>query len=850
MSSWIARAFGGRGAGPTRARSALIRRYDAYLQVLRANADILGLLSELEEVAAAPVAAGRQRLKAVVVRIGVQVYAMAKMLQLLGGARYDALFPAIEHIRSGLEMALEEPPRAQRRELWVVSMDELAAAPHDLVGGKAANLGRMRAGRGVAVPDGFAVTVDAFRSVLWHNRLEELVRVLSDALDPDEPTHLVETSERLRQEILRASLPAGVTEAIRRSVDRLVARNPGAVGFSVRSSATGEDGDTSFAGQYTTVLQVPASEISVAYFQVLAGFFNPRAVLMRLRRGYGPLELGMGALIMAMVDARVSGVAYSCDPVLRDGESVVVEAVFGLGGELVGGAANPASWRVDRSTLSVRSGGAWPSLDTPLVPHDIEAVARLVLGAEEVLGEPADVEWALDAGGTLWLLQARPLAVIPAAVAEVRPPIPGRRVLLEKGVCAAPGVGVGFVVRVRGREEALLLPQGGVMVATEAAPDLALALPRAAAVVTERGSVTGHLAATAREFGIPALLGADGAMAMLEEGVEVTVDADGCRVYEGSVEELAALSPAEPARTRPRRSALVERVLPLILPLNLKDPSAAEFTPEHCRTIHDVVRFIHEKALMETVGIGEASGGAGGEWYRVAEPLPFDLRLVPLEGGVAPAGGSRTVKREQVTSVPAAAFLDGLLDPAVKRTGPPPIDAAGFMSVLSQSAFDSDVGGPTWGMVSDRYLQISSRIGYHFTTLEALVGEKDGESRISFVFRGGAADEPRRARRAHFIARVLEGIGFQVTLKGDYVSGIFGHASAPDACSVLSRLGRLLVCANRLDMLMADGALADWYAACFLQGDYGSLLRGDRPAPAGQQSGADAKASPAGGRQT
>lgn len=832
MSNWIARAFGSSLTGPAAKSSALIRKYDAYLRVLRANEDILELLAELDEAAAAPTAPGSRRLKAVVVRIVVQLYAMAKMLHLLGGKRYEELFPAIDRIRGELEVVLGGSAPSPVPPRWVVPMDELSAVSEELVGGKARNLGRMSSSAGVLVPDGFAITVDAYRAVLWHNRLEELVRVLSDALDPDEPAHLVEISERLQQEILRAHLPAEIAEALSRSVAELVGRNPQATRFAVRSSATGEDAAASFAGQYTSVLRVPAQAITSAYLEVLAGFFNPRAVLMRLRRGHGPLELAMGALVMPMVEARVAGVAYSRDPVMREGDNVVVEAVRGLAEKLVGGTATPASWQFDRRSLALRRTGAPAGGEALLTAEEAELVARLALTAEELLGEPADVEWAIDAAGTLWLLQARPLAVHPPVEAAARPPVAGRRVVLSGGVCAAAGVGVGSVVRVRSREEALLFPRGGVMVVCEAVPDLALALPRAAALVSERGSVTGHLAATARELGVPALLAVDGAMATLDDGMEVTVDAAAGRVYEGIVEELAALAPGQPARTAARRSPLVERVLPLVLPLNLKDPSSPDFTPENCRTVHDVVRFIHEKALLETIGISDGAHEAGGKWYRVAEPLPFDLRLVPLEGGVAEALGARTVTRDQVTSIPAGALLDGLLDPAVKRSGPPPIDAAGFVAVLAQSAFASDLGGPTWGIVSERYLQLSSRIGYHYTTVEGLIGEKDDDSRVAFAFRGGAADEARRARRAHFIARVLEGLGFQVTQRGDHVSGVFGHASAQDACAVLAHLGRLLVCANRLDMLLGDNSLPDWYAAAFLRSDFGPLLRGEHP-PAG-----------------
>ncbi len=828
MANWISKMRGARGAASSERRSALITRYDAYLQVLRANADVLELLSELEALAQAPGASGRQRCKAVVTRIGVQVYAMAKMLRVLGGPQYDALFPAIDRIRAELDGTLVEPPRVRDPGSWIVRAGDSRFTDAEVVGGKAANLGVMRAAGGVPVPEAVAVSVEAFHALLWQNRLDETVRLLSDALDPDEPAHLLETAERIGQQVLHATLPADLVSGLTAVAADLTARGGAGATFAVRSSATGEDAALSFAGQYTSVLYVPAEELVDAYLRVLAGFFSPRAMLMRLRRGFGSLELGMGALVMPMVEARVSGVAYSRDPMSQRPGAVVVEAVAGVATALVGGEAAPSAWWVDRATRSVVRDDrrAAPRDHAPISDDEVSSVAALAMRAEEVLGTAADIEWAIDTEGRLTLLQARPLALVPVAQTRRGAAVSGALLLVDRGVCASPGVGVGCVTRVRGRDEALLLPKGSVMVAVEASPDLALALSRAVALVAERGSVTGHLASSAREFGVPALMGVEGAAKALDDGALVTVDATTGRVYAGRVAELDALEPADPALVAGRRSPLLDRVLPLVLPLHLTDPGAPTFTPEHCRTVHDLVRFIHEKALLETVGVGDGSGGA---WYRVSARLPFDLRLVPLEGGVTPDPGSRSVTRQQVTSLPAAAVLDGLLDPAVQRSGPAPIDAAGFVSVLSQSAFETDLGGPTWGIVSDRYLQLSSRIGYHFTTLEAFVAEREHESRVRFVFRGGAADEPRRARRARFIGRVLDGLGFQVTLKGDFVSGLFGQAPAASVCGVLTALGRLLVCANRLDMLLGEGALADWYAERFLAGDYQPLLRGERP---------------------
>lgn len=826
MPDWKSSISGGSGRGARATRSALIRRYDAYLQVLRANADVLELFSELEDVAAAGVTGGRRHFRATITRLGVQVFAMATKLRVLGGDRYEALFPAIERIHSELENALEETPRSTPHGPWLVPLQDLAATSPDEVGGKAANLGLVVAATEVPVPAGFVVSVAAFRAFLRHNGLEGTVRVLWDGLDADEPSHLVETAERLQREVLAGSLPRGLGEALLASAtDLLEEAEPGAR-LALRSSASGEDGEFSFAGQYSSVLEVAPDRTEEAYLRVLAGFFNPRAMLMRLRRGYGPLELGMGVLVMRMVDARAAGVAYSRDPVDAAADTAVVEAVPGLGTKLVSGQSVPASWRFDRGTGVALSTTGGPEVRF-LGEAEAAAAAHLALRAEEVLGHPADVEWAVDHGGSMWLLQARPMTVLGHTNDPVGERHPEWQVLVDSGTCAAPGVGVGHVVHVAGRDDALALPRGSVMVAVEALPDLALALPRASAVIAQRGAVSGHLAATAREFGVPALLGVDNAASALEQGSLVTVDADARRVYAGRIEDLQRRPLPAPRRPTGGLGRLARKVMPLVLPLNLRDPESEEFDPEHCRSLHDIVRYIHEKALLETVGDGGA--GAGGTWYRFAERLPFDLRLVPLEGGVEAPESGRNVTRDQITSLPARALIDGLLDPAVKRTGPPPIDAGGFMSVVAHSAMENELGGPTWAMVSDRYLQLSSRMGYHFATVEAFVGERESDSRIRFVFRGGAADDVRRGRRARFIGHVLEGLSFQVTVKGDFVSGVMGHVGETRLCSALTDLGRLLVCASRLDMLLADDALVVWWADAFLDGDYVRVLEGSTP---------------------
>jgi len=205
--------------------------------------------------------------------------------------------------------------------------------------------------------------------------------------------------------------------------------------------------------------------------------------------------------------------------------------------------------------------------------------------------------------------------------------------------------------------------------------------------------------------------------------------------------------------------------------------------------------------------------------------------VLPLGSGVKmPAEGHR-ISLDQVTSSPARALMAGLSNPAVRRDGPRPMDTSGFLSVMSGAmAGDPELGQPGWALVSDRYLHMSLRMGYHFTTVEALVGKRPGDNRIRLVFKGGAADESRRQRRARFVAGVLEGLGFQVRLRGDFVSATYGRGTEDQMSRGLEQLGRLLACAAQLDMVMGDESQVRWYVEGFLKGDYARILDAERPA--------------------
>jgi pyruvate, water dikinase len=414
----------------------------------------------------------------------------------------------------------------------VVSLSSPEATDAGRFGPKAANLAAL--GRaGLPIPDGVCLDAAAYRLQIAALGLETSAR---GAFATEDGAEARRHALRMKLELLEQAIVPAVLTPLLDAWHDLVSRT-GAL-TAVRSSALVEDRHgSSFAGQFESYLGLELeSEFLTAVRACWAALWSTRALRYMATHDLNPADTAMAVLVQPLVPAVASGGGLS----RTAGGEMLVSAAWGLGSAIAQGEVTPDRYELspDGDLLRVAIGqkdhsvacvhrraptteavssarAAQPCLDAGRVLE----IGRLLRRAEEVIGAPVEIEWALDAEGVK-LLQARPLHLQPAHVPD--------EIWLQhprlSGHPAGVGWAAGRAVVINCECEMGRVAPGDVLVTRVGGPALSHILPRVAGVVTERGGSTSHFASLARERGVPMVLGVADATRRIPDGAQVAVD--------------------------------------------------------------------------------------------------------------------------------------------------------------------------------------------------------------------------------------------------------------------------------------------------------------------------------------
>ena len=832
-------------------------KYSQFRELLDRNHEVLETITELSVIKEERTWISLVRIRSKVTKAAVNVYKLIENLNGITDGKYDVLKEIFLQLERRVEGILDAsiPHRLATLTIPVAHVNRQWS--HD-IGSKGGNLGEIINSLHLPVPYGEAVTVFCYQEFFHHNRLQEKINKEKLNLEFSDYQSLDQVSQGIRELIFKAEIPPKIEEALTEASERLRqnAHSPD-MAFVVRSSAVGEDElDASFAGLYETVINPRVENLGNAYKRVIASKYSPRAIAYREQKGMNEELLPMGALIMELINPLASGILFTRNPATRANE-LIITAVWGLGKTAVDGTVDPDQYRVSRSDnriieKTVGSKDKKMILATPegtrieevkgqlretpcLNDEQILQLTRMGVELEEHFECPQDVEWALSPSGTFFIIQSRPLKMnLELSHLEDLYPksdlLKTYPVIISNLSIASQGSASGKSLMIKSPIEMEKVEPGTVLFVPDTAPVLVRVLPRVSALVAEKGNATGHLAIIAREFRIPMVIGSIGPGEGLQSGTVVTVDAYKGSIFEGRVEPLlrmtASLRKNEKVAPPSPTQQILDEVLKYIAPLTLPDPKDPSFKPQSIQTFHDIIRFSHEKAITAMFEVNESRILKRGRTkHLVSSKVPLDIYLIDIGGGLKESHEGNKVFPEDITSLPMQYLYQGMTTEGVRWAGHIPIDFKGFVSVFANTMFDGSkferrLGDRSYAIVSGNYVNFSSRLGYHFSILDAYVGPQTMDNYISFRFKGGAASIEKRVRRVQFIAEVLKRHGFWVDQNADLLNARVKRLFQPEMEKKLSMIGTLLGSVRQLDVTMHNEDMVKHYVDLFMQGDY------------------------------
>jgi pyruvate,water dikinase len=469
-----------------------------------------------------------------------------------------------------------------KKNQYIIPFEEINLQDINLVGGKNASLGEMIQNlteKGIQVPNGFAITAQAYWCYLDENKIREKLNKTLEQLDVEHFSNLDKVSNKAKKLFLKGKIPIQIQTEIKIAYHELCEDSKKPIVVAVRSSATAEDLPTaSFAGQQETYLNITGEEALLdSCKKCFASLFTERAIKYRLDNNFKHIDVALSIGVQQMIrsDKGSSGTVFTIDPDTGFKDVIVINGIWGLGENIVQGAVNPDEFIVfkpclknhKKSIISKRLGAkqktlvyasnnyqkqniTTTNLNTPqeyrnqfiISDKEVEQLAKWSLIIEEHYKTPMDIEWAKDGfSNQLFIVQARPETV---HTSKIDSHILYSYQLNSKGTILTSGISLGNKIAsgkariLNDPKDAQKLKQGEVLVTDITTPDWDPIMKKATAIITNKGGRTSHAAIVARELGVVAVVATENATEVIRDGQEITVScAEGKKgiIYDGKL---------------------------------------------------------------------------------------------------------------------------------------------------------------------------------------------------------------------------------------------------------------------------------------------------------------------------
>jgi len=770
----------------------LIRKKYTFFQRLRqGDRTALELISRMEEIKQKNLVCDLEYFKHLCQALDDEVQNLIDAIAAFNPVKYALLRNYHRKYAFYAHLALmEDSPETDPPYVLPLNME----LPEDLAGGKASTIASLITVHNLPVPQGLVITTRAFHRVLAANNLLSLIQEELSRLSPETLDDLPAVSQAIQKAILSAELPR---EFEKECQNGLKQHGMEKAPLAIRSSAVGEDLQASFAGQFESRLNISPDDWFGAYKQVLASKYSAHAIYYRMSQGFTDAMTPMAVLVMPTIPAAVSGILYTRDQNAPD--LSVLYMVAGSGEKLAAGTAYQGWAQFDVNQQQLLSTDA-SSLLPPEILRDLFLIGQDLAA---IFGIPQDVEWLIDQENRIFIVQSRPLRMS-AVQPEIRSEYPENTVL-ARGQWVSSGQVSGRIYHLKAPGAMAEIPEQAILVTRELPPELTLALKKVRGVIAEHGSPACHFASVAREAGTPVICNVDKA-GNLDNGQTVSLDSDQGVILKGHLFNEKPLKPAKDEPETPVQKKIKEALV-YISPLSLENPDAEEFSVECCKSLHDIVRYVHEAGVREMFSLVGRRGIDSYGAKRLNSGLPLVMHVLDVAQGITSEGKtSKEINLKDVNSLPMQQLFKGLGSPAVKWDNAVlhydwmayAKSTADFINVEKSAQFSS------YAIVDKEYLHALLRFGYHFAVVDAIQSPEAEQNYIHFSFKGGGGNEEQRFFRVQLIQTVLEHFLFSVHTAADLLEASFDRRSSADTGTNLARLGIVLGKTVLLDMRLKN----------------------------------------------